>query len=38
MADYGEIPREQDLRSHRREQMMEFLELGEELGALKISQ
>jgi hypothetical protein len=38
MADRGEIPAEQDLRRFRRQQMLEFLTLGEELGALKITE
>jgi phospholipase C len=38
MAQRGEIPREQDLRRFRQQNMLEFLQLGEELGALKITQ
>ena len=38
MVDSGQIPRDQDLRPCRRENLLEFLENGAELGAFKVTQ
>jgi phospholipase C len=37
MVDRGEIPADKDLRRFRREQMLEFLEIGEKVGAIKVT-
>lgn len=37
MVDNGQIPREHDLRRFQKQNMLEFLEQGEELGAFKIT-